>query len=285
MNNTINLIKHASLKYLTIITLCLLVGCESAFEFELPEENSKPDTSPPVADFSYNTNPDDFMTIDFTDLSFEATKYLWDFGGGSTSTERDPSYTFSDLGVYPVTLTASDGLNQSNTITKDVLIEEPAKFIPAIVEWGFEDNTLPDGTGDGRDSWRNNDLGGVIQITSSPVFDGDQAAKLTADPADLRIGYQVIPVSPESDYTLRFFYTMKAEPGIITVSILDARELSDISEVPDAVLASVDLSDNSDPSIYVEATLEFNSGPHSEVAIFFNNDGVSESRLDNFLIE
>lgn len=285
MNNKINLILTTSMKYFTIIALCFLVSCESAFEFELPEANSKPDTTPPQADFSFNTDPEDFMTIDFTDLSFESTKYLWDFGGGATSTLRDPSYTFSDLGVYPVTLTTSDALNQTSTITKDVLIEEPAKFVPAIVEWGFEDNTLPDGTGDGRDSWRNNDLGGVIQITSSPVFDGDQSAKLTADPADLRIGYQLIPVSPESDYTLRFYYTMKSEPGIITVAILDARELTDISEVSDAVIASIDLSDNSDPDIYVEATLDFNSGPHSEVAIFFNNDGVSESRLDNFTIE
>jgi len=230
---------------LIVLMTCFLVSCEKNFIFELPEANSKPDTSPPEADFSYITSPDDFMTIDFTDLSFESTTYAWDFGAGNTSTLRDPS----------------------------------------LLEWGFEDNSLPDGSGDGRDSWRNSDLGGVIQITSSPVHDGDQAAKLTGDAADLRIGYQLISVSPDSDYTLKWHYTMKAEPGVITVAILDNSALADVSEVAGATIASVELTDNSDPNTYVEASLDFNSGDNSEVAIFFNNDGVSESRLDNFIIE
>ena len=41
--------------------------------------------------------------------------------------------------------------------------------LPMVSEGGFEDNTLADGTGDGRDSWKNSALGGTIQITSGPL--------------------------------------------------------------------------------------------------------------------
>ena len=66
-----------------------------------------------------------------------------------------------------------------------MVVEGP--FQPIILEAGFEDDTLPEGGGDGRDSWRNSDLGGVIQITGSPVTFGDQGAKLPV-PAGDRVG-------------------------------------------------------------------------------------------------
>ena len=78
--------------------------------------------------------------------------------------------------AYPVTLTASDGRGETDVITMQVQVVE-GPFQPIIQEPGFEDKTLPDGSGDGRDSWRTS-IGGVIQITGSPVTFGDQGAKL-----------------------------------------------------------------------------------------------------------
>jgi len=78
-----------------------------------------------------------------------------------------------------------------------------------IAEGGFEDNSLADGTGDGRDSWRNN-LGGVIQITSGPVVSGSQAAKLPS--GGDRVGYQLVSVAANTNYTLTYNYTMKTSP-------------------------------------------------------------------------
>ena len=63
----------------------------------------------PIIDFT----ADNLLTCDgvvqFTDLSTRnPTGWLWDFGDGNTSTQQNPSYTYSAPGVYTVTLTASN---------------------------------------------------------------------------------------------------------------------------------------------------------------------------------
>ena len=73
---------------------------------------------------------------------------------------------------------------------------------------------------------------------------------------------------------------MKSDPGTLTVAIVD-REITDLADLPDATIASVDLTDNSDPDTYVNEILGFNSGDLSVVGIVFTNSG-SECRLDSF---
>jgi len=74
---------------------------------------------------------------------------------------------------------------------------------------------------------------------------------------------------------------MKTDPvGTLTVSVLGGA-VSDPTLVTEATIASVELSDQSSASDYVPASIEFNSGSSSEVAIFFTNVGV-ECRIDLF---
>lgn len=265
----------------------LLNSCEDQFEFDLPESNSIPDTIFPAANFSYASALEDFKTIKFTNLSTEAINYEWDFGGGNTSNERDPIFTFEQgEGTYPVSLTASDGNGESGTITIDVMVVE-GPFQPIILEPGFEDNTLPDGSGDGRDSWRKSELGGVIQITGSPVTFGDQGAKLPSDRS--RIGYQEIAVEPNTNYDLRFWYTMldNSSDPFVTVAILGVTQFGPFESRDAAAagtIASVTVNDTDDPTAYVEQKLSFNSGENNTVAIYFFN-GPVEARLDNFTID
>ncbi len=65
--------------------------------------------SKPVADFS--VNPDCAgQPIVFTNNSTPAgLNYAWDFGNGNTSTDANPSETFSQGGSYTITLVAMDG--------------------------------------------------------------------------------------------------------------------------------------------------------------------------------
>ncbi len=265
----------------------LFDSCEKHFEFDLPESNSIPDTIFPTANFSYASTLEDFKTIKFTNLSAESTKFAWDFGGGNTSEEKDPTFTFAGgEGTYPVTLTASDANGKSGTTTIEVMVVE-GPFQPIIVEPGFEDNTLPDGSGDGRDSWRNSDLGGVIQITGSPVTFGDQGAKLPSD--ESRVGYQEIAVEPNTNYDLRFWYTMLSNSSdpFVTVSILGVTQFGPFDSreaAVDGTIASVTVNDTEDPSTYLEQKLSFNSGDNNTVAIYFFN-GPVEARLDNFTID
>jgi len=270
-----------------VLATIFFVGCEKQFEFDLPESGSKIDSEFPTANFSYASTADDFREIQFTNLSFEATTFAWDFGGGNTSTEEDPIFTFAGEGTYPVTLVASDGNGVTGEVTIDVVVVM-GPFQPIILEPGFEDNTLPDGSGDGRDSWRNNDIGGVIQITGSPVTFGDQGAKLPSDQS--RIGYQEITVEPETNYDLTFWYTMKegsSDPFVI-VSVLGVTDnggtFTSRDEAAAGTIAAVTVTDDTEPEVYLEQKLSFNSGDNETVAIYFQN-GPVEARLDDFSIE
>ncbi len=263
------------------ILLTIFILCYSCEEEPLPEAGSIADATPPSAGFTYEVDPADYLKINFINSSISSTDFSWDFGNGASSVEKNPSVTYAEVGTYTVTLISSDKLNKSSSITQDITIEEPVvAFTPEVLEGGFEDNSLPDGSGDGRDSWRN-EIGGVIQITSSPVHDGEQAAKLPS--AGDRTGLQMVTVLPNTEYNLSFYYTMKADPGTLTVAILSS-EVTDAADVAGVTIASLELSDNSDPNTYVKEVLTFNSGDNSEVGIYFNNIG-SECRLDNFEFE
>lgn len=289
MKYKVNILSKTRLLLLLLVVSSIVVSCvgDELFRDDLPEANSKADTVFPEANFSYASSIDDFRTINFTNLSTEALSFAWDFGNGNTSAEEDPSFTFNDEGTYAVSLTATDGNGITGTTSIEVIVVE-GPFQPIILEAGFEDDTLPEGGGDGRDSWRNSDLGGVIQITGSPVTFGDQGAKLPV-PAGDRIGYQEITVDPETNYDLSFWYTMlsgSSDPRLI-VSVLGVTENGPIEtkdEATDATIASVTVTDDSEPDVYVQQKLSFNSGINNTVAIYFTNGDV-EGRLDDFTID
>lgn len=282
MKNSKNIFSIISIANCLAIFALMFVA-SSCTEDPLPEAGSLPDLTPPSANFVFTADEDDYNVINFENLSGSATDYAWDLGNGETSTSKNPTATYNQDGEYTITLTATDKLNQSNTISKTIEIIEPIiVFTPKILEHDFEDGTLPDGLGDGRDSWRNSSLGGVIQITESPVFEGTQSAKWPA--GGDRIGYQLITVLPGTDYKLNWYYTMKTSPvGTLTLSVLN-KEVSDPLDIDGATIASITMNDQSSASTYVAESLEFNSGSSSEVAIYISNVGV-ECRLDLITIE
>lgn len=246
---------------------------------DLPEEGSIPDATPPMAKFSYAANEADFHEIQFTNLSTSATDYQWDFGDGATSTAVNPSHVYADEGDYTVTLTASDKLGATSTYSETITVKKPeTNFEPIILNPGFDE----EGNDSYRDHWRNGDLGGVIQITSSPIHAGVRAAKLPS--SGDRIGYQLITVEKNKSYTVSFWYTMKDSPaGTLRVAIL-AGHVTDPALVDASIIESVILNDQSDPNTYVEASITFNSGDNTEVAIYFDNKDV-ECRVDTFSIK
>lgn len=77
--------------------------------------------------FSYTVNAD-FSTafqdycqapalVNFTNGSFNAGTYQWDFGDGTTSTAINPSHTYQNPGIYSVSLIASGGPCGVDTFT------------------------------------------------------------------------------------------------------------------------------------------------------------------------
>lgn len=276
----------AFIKVLGVFCIVALAsGCGDFFDPELPEENSQVDTELPTADFSYTQDAVDFKLYQFQNLSTESVIFEWDFGTGDTSSEENPIYTFADgEGTYTVSLTSRDANGEFATITKDVEVVEPEipdAIIPIIFEASFEDGMLEGGSGDGRDSWRNSDLGGVIQITSSPTHDGDQASKYPS--AGDRIAYQELVVSPNQDYKFTYFYTMKEDgTGSITFDVLAGGGYTDVTDA--VILGSFSGTDQTDADAYVEASVEFNTGTNEMISIYIHNEGV-ECRLDLITIE
>jgi PKD repeat protein len=57
------------------------------------------------------------LAVTFTNLSSGATNYAWAFGDGNTSTNANPTNTYSSAGTYSVTLTAI-GAGGTNTLTR-----------------------------------------------------------------------------------------------------------------------------------------------------------------------
>ncbi|MEM7038182.1 MAG: PKD domain-containing protein, partial [Bacteroidota bacterium] len=67
----------------------------------------------PIANFTYM--PDTICygeSVQFTDMSTNATGWAWDFGDGGVSFIQNPNYTYQDTGCFNVTLTATNGLCQ-----------------------------------------------------------------------------------------------------------------------------------------------------------------------------
>ncbi|WP_048107514.1 PKD domain-containing protein [Methanosarcina barkeri] len=65
----------------------------------------------PLANFSSNITSEyvfPSVPVQFTDLSKDATKWVWDFGDGSGSTKQNPAHTYSATGIYTVSLTVSN---------------------------------------------------------------------------------------------------------------------------------------------------------------------------------
>lgn len=272
------------MKYIKLSMSFVMVALISVFisscddRFELPAAGSVADETPPAANFSHVPSDANYADISFSNTSTSATTYAWDFGDGNTSTEANPSNTYAADADYTVTLTASDALGVTNTISKTITIEMPiVAFTPEILNSGFD----IEGADSYRDNWRNGDLGGVIQITSSPIHDGEKAAKLPS--AGDRIGYQLITVQENTDYTISFYYTMKTSPvGSVEVSVLDGH-ITDPAAIAGATLSHVSLNDQSSASDYVAESISFNSGSSTEVALYFTNIDC-ESRMDSFTI-
>lgn len=90
----------------------------------------------PVANFTASVTSGNFpLTVQFTDTSTNyPTSWLWDFknDGTATSTQQNPSYTYTAAGTYTVKLTATNSAG-SNVVTKTGYITVTS---PATTQYG-----------------------------------------------------------------------------------------------------------------------------------------------------
>lgn len=78
----------------------------------------------PVSNFSTSVDSGVApLTVQFTDLSQNATEWKWDFGDGETSTDESPAHIYSAAGTYTANLTVSDE-NGTSSQTTIINVEE-----------------------------------------------------------------------------------------------------------------------------------------------------------------
>jgi PKD repeat protein len=74
------------------------------------------------------------LSVNFTDQSTgDITSWSWDFGDGATSTEQNPSHTYTDLETYTVRLTVTGpGGSDTNTKADYIKVRSTGKAMPWI---------------------------------------------------------------------------------------------------------------------------------------------------------
>ncbi len=136
--NTSN-IQNPTNNYLSIGTYTIFLVSGNPNTCNLFDTSSKVLTvlSTPVADFTWSPNPPEPNTPNvFTNLSTGATKYLWDFGDGTTGTNKDEIHIYDKDGTYTVCLTATNEYGCRDTVCKSVrgivvpLVDVPSGFSP-----------------------------------------------------------------------------------------------------------------------------------------------------------
>lgn len=114
----------------------------------------------PTANFSWAPNPaEENRPTRFTNLSVGATRYLWNFGDGETSTQVNPVHQYNSTGTFQATLYAYNVANCVDSITLDVqalikpLLDVPNAFTPGRFT-GSADVVRVMGFGIGQMSWK-----------------------------------------------------------------------------------------------------------------------------------
>lgn len=106
------------------LTLLVIVGCKKdKYVFENLGE--------PVKSFFTFTEGELLIkkTITFTNISENAESYLWDFGDGTTSTDKNPTKVYEEGGVYSVKLRAI-GAGGTGNYVQNLNVIDPDAIIP-----------------------------------------------------------------------------------------------------------------------------------------------------------
>lgn len=117
------------------------------------------------------------QTLQFTDMSYHnTTNWNWTFTGGtpSSSSDQNPTVTYSTAGTYTVTLTAGDGVTTDSETKTNYITVLPATGRSMAIEEGFETLTLP------SSDWfvYNPDGSAAWTVSSSAAATGSKSLRL-----------------------------------------------------------------------------------------------------------
>src|SRR5690606_38106890 len=129
-HKTMNILKRVFPIFL--FTLIVVAGCKN----EQYDFDALPDT---VKSFFKISNAEEFhigKEIQFNNESENAESFAWDFGDGTTSTEANPTKTYSNPGLYTVKLKVI-GQGGTGNYSIDVAVIDPDAVIETDKELYF----------------------------------------------------------------------------------------------------------------------------------------------------
>ena len=149
----------------------------------------------PTADFSWSPIPpvENTKTV-FTNLSAGATRYLWDFGDGETSTDVNPVHQFNKTDTFTVILLAFNDADCVDTVIKSVptiirpLFDVPNAFTPGKFSGSSYNNGIVkvEGFGIGKMNWKIFNRWGQLVFSTTKIKDGwDGTFKGVVQPMDV----------------------------------------------------------------------------------------------------
>ena len=97
------------------------------------------ENKPPVADFSYSpSNPVAGDRVSFTDKSYDPdgriASWLWEFGDGASSREKNPTHIYSSPGIYMVMLTVKDDKGVEAVARKLIYVGETSARVEIKID-------------------------------------------------------------------------------------------------------------------------------------------------------
>lgn len=98
----------------------------------------------PVAEFSIsNSVVDENETIYFTNYSYGADNYYWDFGDGYSSTAVHPEHSYTEYGTYAVSLTAYSGNLEIGQASLEITVLFPTTLKVTVLEY-YDEYPVPE---------------------------------------------------------------------------------------------------------------------------------------------
>ena len=264
-----------------------------------------------VPEFTFDEVASDY-DVTFTDASELATSYSWNFGDGmGSSTDANPTYSYTDDGLemmYMVTLTTTNSLDKTTSVTKEVTVGGPAGPInPEIIHGDFnlDDSAMSNAwkiattTGSSNPFGRSSD-GSCTNYDGSDNGSKTRGAKWSSSQSansdgsavegNTRYAYQAVTLSPNTDYIFEYEYAIRtggAETNSVVAAILNGHYSdSAVAVASNALVENVGTEANGkfgDNSCSGGTTmkLRFRSNAVGEVSIFIYAVTDKDAYVDN----
>lgn len=243
-------LKH-NLQYTALVVLSfLLMSCEDN------------DSGIDFVDFEARFISDiDNRTVSFTNLSNQATSYLWEFGDETSSTAANPVKTYEQDGAYTVTLTATNANGNTATFQDDIDVE-----LVLVVNGDFEN---------GSEGW----IQGVNDNAPAPVVteDGNSFYEVNITNPNPNQPFlvnlsQKLPIVQGETYVLTFDAWSDRDRTIIAGIGLSGGDFSNDTQ-------TVNLTDTQQTFELTLSSQEFGA-PDARI-LFDNNGEAGLVRIDN----